>query len=117
MNDYINTTATTVLTAAQLFRIIKSFPRVWFSLISSNPCVRYEFFVPSEEVFLDFENGVPTICAGLDIEKDSSTSISCDTYQCQVDFEDNDIISLNAKPLTNGDSSCPNISIYVTQWL
>ena len=54
MNDYINTTATTVLTAAQLFRIIKSFPRVWFSLISSNPCVRYEFFVPSEEVFLDF---------------------------------------------------------------
>ena len=31
--------------------------------------------------------------------------------------KDNDIISLNAKPLTNGDSSCPNISIYVTQWL
>ena len=54
---------------------------------------------------------------GLDIEKDSSASISCDTYQCQVDFEDNDIISLNAKPLANGNSSCPNISIYVTQWL
>ena len=56
MDDYISTLSTTVLTAAQLFRIIRSFPRVWFSFISSNPCVRYEFFVPSEEVFLDFEN-------------------------------------------------------------
>lgn len=117
MDDYISTLSTTVLTAAQLFRIIKSFPRVWFSLINSNPCIHYEFFIPSEEVSLDFENGVPTICAGLDIEKAPSASISCDTYQCQVDFEDNDIISLSAKPLTNGDSNCPNISIYVTQWV
>ena len=117
MDDYISTLSTTVLTAAQLFRIIKSFSRVWFSLISSNPCVRYEFFVPSEEVSLDFENGEPTICAGEDIEKGPSASISCDAYLCQVDFEDNDIISLNAKPLVNDDSNCPNISIYVTQWL
>ena len=116
MNDYINTTATTVLTAAQLFRIIKSFPRVWFSLISSNPCVRYEFFVPSEEVSLDFENGEPTICAGSDIEEGPSASISCDTYQCRIDFEDNDIITLEAKPLSNGGSKCSNISLYVTQW-
>lgn len=33
------TTAMTILTAEKLFRIIKSFPRVWFSLNNSNPYV------------------------------------------------------------------------------
>ena len=91
----------TVLTAEQLFCVIKRFPRVWFSLISTNPYVCYEVPVPSEAVSFDHDNGWPTIC---------------DRYQCKVDFYDNDIVNLEATPLANGDNEYPNISISVTQY-
>ena len=87
-------TATVILTAEQLFRVIKSFPRVWFALSNASPAVCYEFPVSSEDV--------------------SSASIACDEYQCQVDFDGNDILSLIAKPLTGSDA--PNISISVSQY-
>lgn len=48
----------TVLTAEQLFCVIKRFPRVWFSLISTNPYVCYEVPVPSEAVSFDHDNGM-----------------------------------------------------------
>ena len=48
------------------------------------------------------------------LEKDPSVSISCDAYHCQIDYCDNDILSLTATPLTNND--CSNISLYVTQY-
>ena len=81
----------TVLTAEQLFCVIKRFPRVWFSLISTNPYVCYEVPVPSEAVSFDHDNGWPTIY-------------------------DNDIVNLEATPLANGDNEYPNISISVTQY-
>lgn len=104
----------TVLTAEQLFCVIKRFPRVWFSLISTNPYVCYEVPVPSEAVSFDHDNGWPTICAGTDIEQ--FVAVSCDRYQCKVDFYDNDIVNLEATPLANGDNEYPNISISVAQY-
>ena len=108
-------TATVILTAEQLFRVIKSFPRVWFALSNASPAVCYEFPVSSEDVSLDLVNGASIIHTETDLEKEPSASIACDEYQCQVDFDGNDILSLIAKPLTGSDA--PNISIYVTQWL
>lgn len=110
------TTAMTILTAEKLFRIIKSFPRVWFSLNNSNPYVCYEIPILSEDVSLDCKNGEPTISAGTDIETMPFVAISCDAYQCKVEFQDNDIIHLDAVPLVNSDSEGPNISIYVSQY-
>lgn len=60
------------------------------------------------------DNGVPTIHTEAELEKDPSVSISCDAYHCQIDYCDNDILSLTATPLTNND--CSNISLYVTQY-
>ncbi len=107
-------TATVILTAEQLFRVIKSFPRVWFALSNASPAVRYEFPVSSEDVSLDLVNGASIIHTETDLEKEPSASIACDEYQCQVDFDGNDILSLIAKPLTGSDA--PNISISVSQY-
>ena len=104
-------TATTILSATDLFRIIKSFSHVWFTFI--NPAVHYEFPIPSEDIHLRCENGSSTIYTESELEKAPTASISCDRYQCQVDFCDNDILSLTATPLTNNDGS--NISLYLTQ--
>ena len=65
-------------------------------------------------VSFDHDNGWPTICAGTDIEQ--FVAVSCDRYQCKVDFYDNDIVNLEATPLANGDNEYPNISISVTQY-
>ena len=97
-------TATVILTAEQLFRVIKSFPRVWFALSNASPAVCYEFPVSSEDVSLDLVNGASIIHTETDLEKEPSASIACDEYQCQVDFDGNDILSLIAKPLTGSDA-------------
>ena len=110
------TTAMTILTAEELFRIIKGFPRVWFSLISTNPYVCYEFPIPSEEVSFDHDNGQPTICSGANLETKPFVALSCDTYQCKVTFQDNDIVNLDATPLASGDNKYPDISISVSQY-
>lgn len=100
-------TATVILTAEQLFRVIKSFPRVWFALSNASPAVCYEFPVSSEDVSLDLVNGASIIHTETDLEKEPSASIACDEYQCQVDFDGNDILSLIA-------ASSPNHSQGVT---
>ena len=64
-------------------------------------------------IFL-FANGVPAIHTEAELEKDPSVSVSCDAYHCQIDYCDNDILSLTATPLTHND--CSNISLYVTQY-
>lgn len=112
MTDEMTVTVTTTLTAADVFRIIKGFSRVWFTCIS--PAVHCEFPVLSESLYLSDENGVPTIHTEAELEKKPSVSISCDAYHCQIDYCDNDILSLTATPLTNND--CSNISLYVTQY-
>lgn len=116
MTTSTTSTAITVLTAEQLFRVIKSFPRVWFSLIRTNPHVHYEFSIPSEEVSFDRDNGQPTICTVADPETKPFVAVSCDKYQCKVTFQDNDIVNLDATPLTNGDNKYPDISIFVSQY-
>lgn len=116
MTTSTTSTAITVLTAEQLFRVIKSFPRVWFSLIITNPYVCYEFSIPSEEVSFDHDNGQPTICTVAGPETKPFVAVSCDTYRCKVDFQDNDIVNLDATPFTNGDNKYPNISISVSQY-
>lgn len=59
MTGKITITVTTTLTAADVFRIIIGFSRVWFTCINS--AVHYEFPIPSESLHLSDENGVPTI--------------------------------------------------------
>lgn len=112
MTSEITITVTTTLTAADVFRIIIGFSRVQFTCINS--AVHCEFPIPSESLHLSDENGVPTIHTEAELEKDPSVSISCDAYHCQIDYCDNDILSLTATPLTNND--CSNISLYVTQY-
>ena len=58
MDTITSNITTTILTAAEVFRIVRDFPRIWFTFSNSNPNVHYEFPVPSEEVYLDFEDGV-----------------------------------------------------------
>lgn len=78
MTGEITITVTTTLTAADVFRIIIGFSRVWFTCINS--AVHCEFPIPSESLHLRDENGVPTIHTEADLEKDPSVSISCDAY-------------------------------------
>ena len=78
MTGEITITVTTTLTAADVFRIIIGFSRVWFTCINS--AVHYEFPIPSESLHLSDENGVPTIHTEAELEKDPSVSVSCDAY-------------------------------------
>ena len=116
MDTITSNTTTAILTTEKLFRIIKNFPRVWFSFNNSNPYVCYEIPIPSEDVSLDCKNGKPTISAGTDVETTPFVAVSCDTYRCKVNFQENDIVNLDATPLTNGDNKYPNISISVSQY-
>ena len=115
MTTRTSNVTTTILTAAEIFRIIRDFPRVWFTLRNSNPDVHYEFSIPSDDVYLDFEDGVQTIHTDVESLESYSVSVSSDTYRCKFDYLDDDLMNFEATPLTNGDSKCPNISLYVTQ--
>ena len=112
MTNEITITVTATLIAADVFRIIKCFSCVRFTFI--NPTVNCEFPIPSKSLNLSDENGVPTIRTEAALEEVPSVSISCETYHCQIEYCDNDILSLTATPLANNDGS--NISLYVTQY-
>ncbi len=115
MDTITSNITTAILTAAEVFRIVRDFPRVWFTFSNSNPDVHYEFPVPSEDVYLDFEDGVQTIHTEAESLESYSVSISGDMYRCKFDYLDDVLMNFEATPLTNGSSKCPNISLYVTQ--
>lgn len=115
MDTITSNITTTILTAAEVFLIVRDFPRIWFTFSNSNPNVHYEFPVPSEEVYLDFEDGVQMIHTESESFNAPTVSIAGDTYWCRFDYLEDNIMTFEATPFTNGDSKCSNISLYVTE--
>lgn len=115
MTNRASNSTTVILTAAEVFRIVRDFPYVWFTLIHSNPDIHCEFPIASENVYLDFEDGVQTIHTEEGPFNEPSVSIAGDTYWCKFDYLDDEIMNFEATPLTNSNGKCPNISFYVTR--
>lgn len=84
MTGEITITVTTTLTAADVFRIIIGFSRVWFTCINS--AVHCEFPIPSESLHLRDENSVPTIHTEAELEKDPSIEYGWYCPRCKKYF-------------------------------
>lgn len=115
MYTITSNTTTIILNAAEVFRTVRDFPCVRFTFRHSNPDVRYEFPIPSENVYLDFEDGVQTIHTEAVDFNAPSVSIAGDTYWCKFDYLDGEIMNFEATPIINSDDKCPNVGLYVTQ--